>query len=180
MKFLNNSPVTTEEFITVGQLGRPRGTDGEIYVTPLTDFPERFGNMTEIYISSGDSWNKMRIRSSKMVSGRPVLRFENINSPEDAARLTNRYLSVPKNEIITPPKDSFFIFDVVGCEAFDTESKKRIGEIVDVEEYPASDCYIIKTDDGKRYIIAAVKKFVKKVAIEEKRVEIDSSGLIEE
>jgi len=164
----------------VGQLGRPRGTDGEIYVTPLTDFPERFENMTEIYISSGDSWDKMRIASSKMVSGRPVLRFENINSPEDAARLTNRYLSVPKNKTITPPKDSFFIFDVVGCEVFDAETKHRIGEIIDVEEYPANDAYIIKTDYGKRYALAAVKKFVKKVDIRAKRVEIDSSGLIEE
>ena len=170
----------TEEFITVGQLGRPRGTDGEIYVTPLTDFPERFENMTEIYISSGDSWSKMNLVSSKIISGRPVLKFENINSPEEAARLTNRYLSVPKSEIVTPPKDSFYIFDVVGCQAFDAETKNRIGEIVDVEEYPASDCYIIETDDGKRYTIAAVKKFVKKVDIRSKRVEIDSSGLIEE
>ena len=172
--------MTTEEFITVGQLGRPRGTDGEIYVTPLSDFPKRFENMTEIYISSGDSWSKMTIVSSKMISGRPVLKFENINSPEAAARLTNCYLSVPKNEIITPPPDNFYIFDVLGCEVFEVDTKMRIGAIVDVEEYPASDCYIIKTDEGKRYTIAAVKKYVKKVDVRSKRVEIDSSGLIEE
>ncbi len=177
---MNNSPVTTEEFITVGQLGRPRGTDGEIYVTPLTDFPERFENLTEIFISSGDSWRKMKIASSKMISGRPVIRFENINSPEDAARLTNRYLSVPKNEIVTPPKDSYYIFDVVGCEVWDADTKKRIGEIVDVEEYPANDAYVIKADNGKRYTIAAVKRFVNKVDIKNRRVEIDPSGLIEE
>ena len=164
----------------MGQLGRPRGTDGEIYVTPLTDFPERFENMTEIYISSEDSWSKMNLVSSKMISGRPVLKFENINSPEDAARLTNRYLAVPKDEIITPPKDSFYIFHVVGCSVFDADTKRRIGEIVEVEDYPASDCYVIKTDEGKRYIVAAVKKFVKKVDIHSKRIEIDSSGLIEE
>ena len=172
--------MATEEFITVGRLGRPRGTDGGIYVTPLTDFPERFENMREIYISSGDSWSKMNLVSSKIISGRPVLKFDNINSPEDAARFTNRYLAVPKNEIITPPKDSFYIFDVVGCEVFDVETKMRIGEIVEVEEYPASDCYVIKTDEGKRYIIAAVKNFVKKVDVKAKRVEIDSSGMVEE
>ncbi len=168
------------EFITVGQLGRPRGTDGEIYVTPLTDFPERFEKMAEIYISSGDSWSKMKLVSVKMMSGRPVLKFDDINSPEDAARLTNRYLAVPKDDIMTPPKDSYYIFDVLGCEVFDADTKNKIGEIVDVEEYPANDCYIIKTDDGKRFTIAAVKRFINKVDVNAKRVEIDAAGLVEE
>lgn len=179
MRFLNNTEVTTEEFITVGQLGRPRGTDGEIYVTPLTDFPERFENIDEIYVSSGDSWSKMKVVSTKMISGRPVLHFENINSPEEAARLTNRYLSVPKSEIMTPPQNSFYIFDLVGCEVFDESTNKKIGVISDVEEFPANDVYTIKTDDGKIFSLAAVKMYVKKVEIENKKVIINSTGLIE-
>lgn len=172
--------MATEEFITVGQLGRPRGTDGEIYVTPLTDFPERFENMTEIYISSGDSWSKVKLLSSKIISGRPVLKLENINSPEEASRLTNRYLAVPKDNIIVPPKDSYYIFDVVGCEVFDDKTKNKIGVIIDIEEYPANDAYIVKTNDGKRYTIAAVKRFIIDVNVKAKRVEIDPAGLIEE
>lgn len=172
--------MATEEFITVGQLGRPRGTEGEIYVTPLTDFPERFEKMTEIYISSGDSWSKMKLVSVKIKSGRPALKFENINSPEKAAQLTNRYLAVPKDEITKPPKDSYYIFDVLGCEVFDSDTKNKIGEIVDVEEYPANDCYVIKAHDGKRYTVAAVQRFVNMVDVKEKRIEIDPAGLIEE
>ena len=180
MRSLNNTAVSTEEFITVGQLGRPRGTEGEIIVTPLTDFPERFENMTEIYVSSGDSWTKMKVLESKMISGRPVIRLENVNNPEEAARYTNRYLSVPKDQIMKPPENSYYIFDLVGCEVFDESTNNRIGKISVVEEYPANDAYVIVTDDGQRMTLAAVNSFVKKVDIENRKVIIDPAGLIEE
>ncbi|MGH8015361.1 MAG: ribosome maturation factor RimM, partial [Candidatus Zixiibacteriota bacterium] len=180
LRFLNNPVVPTEEFITVGQLARPRGTEGEMYVTPLTDFPGRFENMTEIFVSAGDSWQKMKILSSKMISGRPVIRLENVKSPEEAARFTKRYLAVPKSQIMTPPANSYYIFDLVGCEVFDEKSNRKIGAILEVEEYPANDVYVIKTDDNKRLTLAAVKAFVKKVDVENRKIVIDSTGLMEE
>lgn len=171
--------MATEEFITVGQLGRPRGTAGEIYVTPLTDFPERFENIEEIYVSSGDSWSKMKVVSSKMVANRPVLQFENITNPEGASRLTNRYLAVPKSQVMKLPQNSFYIFDLVGCQVFDEATDKKIGAITDVEEFPASDVYTIKSGDGKTFSLAAVKIYVKEIDIENRRIVIDSSGLVE-
>lgn len=176
---MNSAPVTKEKFITIGQLGRPRGTDGGIYVTPLTDFPARFENMNEIYVSSGESWSKMKITSSTAVSGRPVLKFANVDSPEDAARLTNRYLAVPRNEVVKLPENSFYIFDLVGCAVYDEVTDRKIGTILDVEEYPANDVYVVKTDDGQKLNLAAVKKYVRSVDIDKKKVVIDSSGLIE-
>jgi 16S rRNA processing protein RimM len=172
--------VSIEEIITVGQLGRPRGVNGEIYVTPMTDFPERFENVKEIFVSQGGEWNKMKVVSSKFVSGRPVLQFENFCSSEDAARLTNRYLGVPKSQVITPPPDSFYVFDLVGCEVYDDMENKKVGVIIDVEKFPANDAYVIRTIEGKRVSIAAVKKFVKQVDITGKKVTIDVTGLIEE
>lgn len=170
----------TEEFITVGQIGRPRGTEGEMYVTPLTDFPERFENMSEIFVSSGDSWTNMKVLESKMISGRPVIKLENVNSPEDAARFTNRYLAVYKEQRIVPSKDSYYIFDLVGCNVFDEQTNDKIGQIIDVDEYPANDAYVIETNTGERMTVAAVKRFVKSVDIENKKVVIDTAGLIKE
>jgi 16S rRNA processing protein RimM len=177
---LSNALVKTDEFITVGQIGRPRGTEGEMYVTPLTDFPERFENMTEIFVSSGDSWTKMKVTKSTMISGRPVIRLENINSPEDAARFTNRYLAVTKDQLKEPPQNSYFIFDLVGCAVYDEKTNEQIGQIVEVEEYPANDAYVIRTENGERLVLAAIKRFVKSVDIENKKIVIDTAGLIKE
>ena len=40
------------QFITVGKLGRTRGVHGELWVTPVTDFPDRFLGLKEIYIDN--------------------------------------------------------------------------------------------------------------------------------
>lgn len=172
--------MSSEEIITVGQLGRPRGINGEIFVTPMTDFPERFENVKEILVSDGGSWNNMRVVSSRFISGRPVLLFENYDNPEDVSRLTNRFLGVPKSQAMKLPRDSYYIFDLIGCEVCDEKENEKIGVIIDVEEFPANDAYVIRTDDGKRVSIAGVKKFIKRVDIENRKVTIDKSGLVEE
>ncbi|HEX2897478.1 MAG TPA: ribosome maturation factor RimM, partial [candidate division Zixibacteria bacterium] len=102
-----------------------------------------------------------------------------INTPEDASRLTNRYLAVLRNDVVKPPENSFYIFDLVGSEVFDEKTGQKVGTISDVEEYPANDVYVITTEEGKKLNLAAVKQFVKSVDIENKKVVIDSSGLIE-
>jgi len=70
-----------QKFITVGKLGKVRGVKGEIYVTPLTDFPERFVGQKEIFIDNRGQWIKFTIASAFLVSGRPVLKLNGIDNP---------------------------------------------------------------------------------------------------
>ncbi len=169
-----------QEFVTVGRLGRPRGLSGEIFVTPLTDFPERFENIKEIFVSSKKDWEKKKVVSSKLVSGRPVLLFENINSPEQASRLTNRFLAIPKNMVMELPEGSNYIFDLIGCQVIDENTGETIGMITDVELFPANDVYMIETNDGRIKSLPVIERYVKKVDADSKKVFVDPSGMIEQ
>ena len=169
-----------EEFVTVGRLGRPRGLNGEILVTPLTDFPERFENIEEIFVSSKNNWEKKKVVSSKFISGRPVLLFENINSPEQASRLTNRYLAIPKNMVRQLPEGSNYIYDLIGCQVIDEKTGETIGKITEVELFPANDVYIIETYDGKIKSLPVIERYVKNVNASSKKVYVDPSGMIEQ
>ena len=169
-----------QEFVTVGRLGRPRGLSGEIFVTPLTDFPERFENIKEIFVSSKKDWEKKKVVSSKLVSGRPVLLFENINSPEQASRLTNRFLAIPKNMVMELPEGSNYIYDLIGCQVIDENTGETIGMITDVELFPANDVYMIETNDGRIKSLPVIERYVKKVDADSKKVFVDPSGMIEQ
>ena len=169
-----------EEFVTVGRLGRPWGVKGEIFVTPLTDFPERFDNIEEIFVSSKNDWEKKKIVSSKFISGRPVLLFENINSPEQASRLTNRYLAIPKSMVRELPEGSNYIYDLIGCQVIDDKTGEAIGKITEVGLFPANDVYMIETNDGKIKSLPVIERYVKKVDADSKKVFVDPSGMIEQ
>ena len=166
-----------DEYIIVGKLGRTREVYGELYITPFTDFPDRFLGMTEIYVSSKNSWELKKIVSSRMIGDRPVIKFEGVTSLEAAASLTNRELAVKKSQLVELPDDRFYIFDLVGCEVFDDSTDETLGTIVDVEQYPANDVYVIETGDGSSARLPAVKQFVKSVDINGKRVTVDRSGM---
>ena len=169
-----------QDLITVGRIGRTRGVDGELYVLPLTDFPDRFLDLTEIYVEHRGVWEKRQIDSSRMVSGRPVIRFANIETPEDAALLTNRHVAVTRDRLVKLPEGSYYIFDLVGCALVDAASKETLGEVTDVRQYPANDAYLVRRPDGREVLFPAVRQFVKKIDIAGKKIEVDSGGLIDE
>ncbi|MEA1981046.1 MAG: ribosome maturation factor RimM [candidate division Zixibacteria bacterium] len=167
----------TGDVITVGKIGRPRGLNGELYISPNTDFLERFENLTEILINENQGWEIIKVISSKIINGRPVLKFNRVDNPEEAARLTNKLIGVPKEQVFDLPDDTFYLFDLVGCEVYDFVSKKKYGEIIEVEQYPANDIYQVKNLEGKIILVPAVKKYIKEVDINDKKIVIDLTGL---
>jgi 16S rRNA processing protein RimM len=169
-----------DEFVTVGKLGRTRGVQGDLYIIPLTDFPERFENIREIFISSREGWQPIKVASTGTVGGRLVIRFEEVTSREEAARFTNKELAVPKDQLVKLPEDSFYIFDLVGCKVYTEGSEQPIGEVTEVEQYPANDVYRVRTSENTEILIPALKRFVKSVDIKAKRIVVDEAGLLTE
>jgi 16S rRNA processing protein RimM len=168
-----------ETLITVGMLGRPRGVHGELYVTPTSDNPERFLELTELFVEFRGEWKKMAISSVRLISGRPVVKLDGVNSPEEAARLTNRPVGLPREQLMELPEDTFFVFELVGCKVYDDMTGECIGEIVRVEEYPSNDVYVIAGDE-REWLCPAIKQFVRSVDIEKRKVVVMSTGLAEQ
>ena len=168
-----------EQYITVGKLGKTRGIGGGLYVTPFTDFPDRFLELTEILVRDRDTWETKRIEKAWLVSGRPVLKFAGVNSREEAARLTNRELAVRRDQTVPLPDGSFYVFDLIGCSVYAPTGDEPIGEIVDVYQYPANDAYLVALKDGRQAMLAAIERYVKMIDVEAKKIVIDPTGLVD-
>lgn len=172
--------MSSEAFVIVGRLGRPRGVSGEICITMETDFPQRFVDLREIYVRDRDRWEKRKLASSRLISGRPVVRFENVTTPEEAARLTNREVAVPKSQVVALPDDTYYVFDLIDCEVLEEGTDRFIGRVVDVERYPANDVYVIEGASGKVLRCPVVRKFVRKVDIRRRKITVLAAGLLKE
>lgn len=166
------------EYITVGKFGRTHGLEGDIYVTPLTDFPDRFGQLKIVYLATDSGWDKVEIESVEMMNGRPVMKLKTIDTAQDAARLVNRELAITRDQLMPLERGLFYVFDLIGCAVVDGKTNDVIGTIADVTRYPANDVYVIEATEGGRMICPAVADFVLSVDIEARRVVIDRGGLL--
>lgn len=166
------------EYVRVGWIGRTRGVAGDLWVTPDTDFPERFLDLTEIFIRDRDQYTPFAISGAEIISGRPVLHLKGIDSLEDARRMTNRELAVPRDQVVALPEGSHYIFELIGCSVFD-EAGNLVGVLQNVESYPANDMYVIRTPDGNYRHAPVARPFVREIDTAGKRIVIDRSGLFE-
>lgn len=166
-------------FVTIGKFGRARGVRGELWVTPLADNSERWLALKEVYVAAsrqdrraaGD-WQPFTIELARVIGGRPVLKLATINSPEEAARFTNRELAIPREELAPPPADSYYVVDLVGCTVVDDATGETVGKVEDVYQLPANDVYVIRTITGGEVLFPAVRDFVKHIDIAAKRITV--------
>jgi len=149
-------------FIAVGKVGRPRGVKGEFYVLPLTNFPERFKLLNKIFISESEGERvQFTVNSVRIIDRKICLSLKEIKTRTDAEKIKNSYIEIEKNDLISLPEDTYFVFNLIDLEVF-SEAGENYGKIKNVIENPGNDIFIVEYT-GKEYLIPAVSEFIKTV-----------------
>jgi len=140
-------------------------------IIPLTDFPERFQAMQEVYV--GDELLHI---DSVQVKGTPQLirmRFREYPVREQAARLTGRYLTVAREEAMPLQEGQYYTFDIVGLAVFDMDGK-LLGRVAEVLQTGSNDVYAVEREGEKaQLLVPALKSVVKEINIAAGRMVVD-------
>lgn len=164
--------------ITIGKITKTRGLKGEVVISPLTDDPERFFLLKEVWISGKEGSKVFQIEKVKKFKEKILLKFQGIDSPEAVKPLVNSFLEIQKESLPPLPQNRYYVFDIVGLEVLTTQGKK-IGVIKDVISLPANDVYTVSSGT-KEYNIPATKEVVKKIDLHKKIMIIEPlEGLLE-
>ena len=138
----------------IGQIVNTQGLKGEVRVYPFTDDIYRFDDLEEFYLGKDleTKWEVERV--------------------EDAERLRNKFMYVSREDSRELEEGEFFIADMIGMDVY-TLDNNHIGTLKDVLQYAANDVYVIKSNDGKEFLIPAITKFVPTIDINERKMIID-------
>lgn len=161
----------TPEYIAVGRFGRTRGVSGEIYIKPLTDFPDQFVRNKILWIETENGWKEIKLTSGKPYSKGVAVKLEGKNNPEEVKKLTNFFVYIKKEDLQKLPDDKFYPFDLVDCQVIDEENE-LYGRVVEIEEYPGNDVLVIETKNGGRYLFPMVREYIKKIDTDGKKIVI--------
>ena len=167
------------EYLRIGVVLKPQGIKGELKVLPLTDDPRRFAQLREIYLEGvKGGYEKRALLRAAVREDAVYCTVAGIEDRAAAEALRGRYLCVDREHAIQPPKDRYFVCDMIGCGVWDSLGNS-LGILEEVTETGANDVYSIRSDSGKTLLVPALKKLLTLVDTDGKRIVLDAVVLKE-
>lgn len=168
-----------EDLLTVGIITTAHGVHGEVKVYPTTDDVKRFKKCKELILDDGKNQRKVKLLSVKFFKQFVIIKFEGIDTMDDALKLKNASLLVTRDMAVKCEKDEYFIADLIGLKVYDEENN-LIGVVSEVYQTGANDVYEIEKEDSKKALVPAIKDCIKDVDIKAGKMTIHvMEGLFE-
>jgi 16S rRNA processing protein RimM len=155
---------------------KPHGVRGEVVVLPHSDRPERFPSLKEAFVPAPDGGARtLRVETTFPHKERFVVKFEGVDTMDDAELLRGKDLRIPEELLEPLPEGSYYHHQLIGLAVY-AQDGQRIGEVAEILEHSATPTIAIKGRFGRELLIPFVDDFVKDVDLEAKvlKVHIDN------
>ena len=149
------------QFIEAGEIVTTHGVKGEMKVLPWVDSPDILCEFDRVRISG----TEYKVESCRIQKTCNLLKLAGIDTMEEAQAMRGKTVELFREDI---DDEVIFAAELIGVEVF-CEGKK-LGEIVDVLDYPGNSVYVVK---GKyEYMIPAVKQFILSTDLEKNEMQV--------
>ena len=159
--------------LLAGEIGKPHGISGEVYVVPISDDPRRFEPGSRLQWRDRD----LVVAGARRHGNRLLVKFEGVDDRNTAETLRGP-LFVPATEARTLEDNEFWPHDLIGCEVW-TVGHAPHGQVKDGIPGVAQDLLVVATENGE-HLVPLVKEIVVKVDLEAGIVLLDPpAGLLD-
>ena len=157
--------------IAVGVIRKAHGVRGEASVEPWTDSIDRFDALSEATLVSPDEkqTRSVRIEAFRAHSGRALLKFSGIDTPEEVQLLHNWSVEIPEEDARELEEDEYFLHDLPGLTLVDAEGRER-GVVTEVFEGGGGILLGVKRADGKTFELPFAADLCTEIDLERKRI----------
>ena len=169
-----------EDYFKIGVITTSHGVRGEMKVYPTTDDSKRFSKLKEVYLETKTGRELRKVVSVRYAGEFVLLKFEGIESPEEAVKYRQKGLFVDRAHAVKLQKDEYFVADLMGIRVVDPEQGLE-GVLTEVIPTGANDVYAIQLEDGRELLLPAIAQCVLRVDVEEGLMQIHIlDGLLDE
>lgn len=169
-----------KNLVFLGEIVNTQGRKGEVRLISylsLSSFVTRgrkgfLESMKNVYLVNPDGEKKeARILGLREQKGFIILKFAGYDTISQAEQLKKYKVACKRLPL---ERGAYYVRDLMGMEVFtkDKTGLRRIGKIVDIFGTRANDIYVIKKET-KEILFPALKKLVKEIDINKKRMIID-------
>lgn len=152
--------------LEAGKIINTHGVKGEVKIENYCDDAEFFKKIKTLFIQGAP----YKILAQRPHKGFILALLEGVDTIEAAIALKNKVVYFER-EAVKLPKGSYFLSDILGFSVFDARLNSVIGTLKRVDELPASQVYVVETNEGE-VLVPAVKAFVTGIDFDKKQVNI--------
>ena len=168
------------ELVTIGKIIGHFGYKGDVKVTPLTDFPQRFEKLKQVMVNKNGQISVAKIEKVKVNHNMLLVKFSGINSKESAQEIRGSLLQIEESELYPLPEGYYYHFQLTGLKVIDVH-RGFIGILADILETGANDVYLIKSSEYGEVLIPAIKEVIKIIDLENQSMQVELlPGLIDD
>jgi 16S rRNA processing protein RimM len=167
---LNNDEDTG--WVAVAQIGKTRGNRGEVTAVALSNKPERYQALKEVFLFAPDApagGEKYEVESTWFHLATLVFKFRGVDTISDAERLYGREVRIPAVQRVTLDEGEYFQSDLIGCEVVDRRTGESLGRVTGWDDGGGSGLLIVDDDllvPFARSICVEIDPAAKRIAVE--------------
>jgi 16S rRNA processing protein RimM len=141
------------------------GVRGEVRVSPLTDFPERFEAGARLWLQG----RPVGVERSRWQRRDIIVKLAGVETRDEAEALHGKELQV----IAAAPLEAgvFYQHDVIGLRAV-TVAGEVLGTVVDVLTTGSADVYVVRGERGE-LLLPAVEDVVREIDLGSRRLTVE-------
>jgi 16S rRNA processing protein RimM len=162
--------MSAQKKLHIADIRTAHGIRGLVKIAIYLENAKDIENYNPVQGSDGKSYTVILKNSLK---GEWLAEVNGIADRNQAELLRGIELFIDRDQLPETDGDEIYLEDLVGCDAINTEGHK-IGEIISVDNFGASDLIEIKPIDGsKTYYLPIAEPFVQDIDVEQKIVVVD-------
>ncbi|MBN2690215.1 MAG: ribosome maturation factor RimM [Gammaproteobacteria bacterium] len=156
---MKNSP--DSQRVIIGKFGKTYGIHGWLYVNSFTEPYTSILEYNSWLLQCNDGlWREVHIEGHRLHKGSIVVKLPDINTPEEAKKLTNCQIAIAPEQLPKLPKGEYYWFDLVGLTVVN-QVGKELGVIDHLFATGSNDVLVVKRNGEERllpYISGVVLK----------------------
>lgn len=172
--------MSSKTYFRIGVISGIHGLDGCLKVYIITDFPERFSGDVPVYVFMRGHYKAFTITGFTFAATRiGYMYLEGIHDVTAANAIKGCELFVDVDDIETVSEDNSFHYSaIIGCQVY--YNNTIFAQVTDILQTGEADTLVIRTPEGKEYLIPFVESMVNTDRLHEHILEIfPIEGLIE-
>lgn len=161
------------DLIALGIIRKAHGVRGEASVELFSDDLDRMDDVDAVVLVSPDEKTRREavVENVRVHSGRLLVKFEGIDSPEALGELRNWTVEVDEEEARQLDEDEYYLHDLAGLALVDREGRTR-GVVK--EAYEGGAGILLEVEhEGRTYDVPFAADICVEINLNEKRILVD-------